>query len=263
MRNLNKSDKDLIRSLTRIEMSKNVLLKDIFQGILEEGKYAVLINEDNIHLFCNEGDGSACEIQQLIIHHISLLEQLENEGYIYLIIDESRDSFFLQGKVKQEVWCDGNILKCYLGDIIKSNNSFSIPCKNGKYEEIPLSKNMGSQLNKFIRSIVYPTDKLYDFVKNGFLSEDAVKYKKNYHIALGGLVVSLAALFVSIGAPFWMTCYTTKYNNDNAITTIDTSQISSVTKRLDEIILQVGNDINEIRKYDSIGLMKQRCLKME
>ena len=183
---------------------------------------SALLVYDKIYILTARSADSTV-ILVLIAKIMSLIDSLQNEGYLYLI--PNKENLFIQNEADSSVSIDtyGNI-SCCKGNFFMKDCDISIEVEKVLFISIAVPEKFEESLKSVICNYVYPTTKLLELVKNDFAFGEELRYKTELKNTRRGLWISLIALFISIVSPFWMTCYNNKY----AVTTIDSSQINKI-----------------------------------
>lgn len=248
MRKIGDVDKSLIYAILDGQKESSELF-DIFNKCLPKDKCALVLSCSQT-IFLSRCDSSTSkDVLLVLIQYVSLLKQLEDDGYIYVIYSEKNGKKLVQNGINPEIWTEEGVEKCYLGDLkIDETGQLTIIGADCKYVEEPISEPLSRLLCKYIMSTVVPSDKLIDFRKNNFLSDDAIKYRSGFRATLCGLIITFVALLVSIFSPFWMT----QYNNEHAISTLDSLQYCGATKILEKLVNNTDSLLLEVKKVDTV-----------
>lgn len=241
MRRLDEEDKQIIRNISDIKENDIKTVGSIIAHLFKTDESALLVC-DRIYILTAEcADPTA--ILVLMAKIMSLIDSLQNEGYMYLI--PNKENLFIQNGADSSVSIDtyGNI-SCCRGNFIKKDCDISLEVEKILFMSIAVPEKLEEALKKVICNYVYPTTKLLELVKNDFAFGEELRYKTELKYTRGGLCISLFALFISIASPFWMTCYNNKY----AVTTIDSSQINKIVyaiQNLDNSVCVDGRLVEE------------------
>ena len=232
MRRLDKTDKQIINNIANLGQNDIRTIGDIISPLFKARQAALLVCDD-IYLLRTD-KVHATEILVLVAQIISLIDLLQKEGFLYLI--PHKEFFFLQENCNSTIAITTqNSIKCSLGCFERDDfhNQIRINVDEDVYSSINISAEYKKAIESIICNFVYPTKKLHELVKNGFCFGEELRYKEELKFTKIGLYISLFALILSIGAPFYMTSYNNKY----AITTIDSIQI----QRIEDAILNYKN----------------------
>ncbi len=240
MRTLDDIDKEIIYNINK-ENKKNLKRMDSVIGHLFKPDKSALLLHDNVYLFTSD-ETKTTEMLVLSAQIISLIDSLQKEGYIYLI--PNKDSYFLQDGVESSITINthGDI-GCCLGYFKQgpSNNILRLDIKDISYISVDIPKALERALKLTLCNYVFPTAKLHQLVNNNFAFGEELRFKKELKYTRIGLCISLLALAISLGAPFYMT----KYNNKHAVTTINSNQIKEIEKDLLNILnKKISNEID-------------------
>ena len=234
MRKLSKADKKIIDKISQIKCTTPNSLSNIVSEIFKTDKCALFVS-DLVYLI-KVRDYNYDSILSEFVGFISLVNELENEGYIYLIPNLNNKEIIIQYNVSTEIWTDQGSKNSKIGTITtKENNEVQIISGTILYEGKAFSKKYSDTLKHILLSYICPTDKLKKFQKEGYVSDEVSKYKTQLCYTRLALGVSLIALIVSIFYPFWLTKWQTNYNNENAVSTLVDSQYYEYKLRLYEI----------------------------
>lgn len=238
MRKLSKDDKALLDKIASYDISSLNPVRNIVSEIFQPGQTALFI-ADKTYLLKKDGVAIS-EVQSKLLSIISLLSELRQEGYIYLLEDNYSGSILIQKDIGNEVWSNQGTQYSQLGKI-EFIDTDTVLVSDGQcsYSGKAFSKEYSYILNHLLTSYLCPTDKLKSFKKAGYVSDDDYRYKTELRYTRIGLIISLVALFASFLTPVWLTKwqtrYQTDYNNNNAITTIDKTQFNKVVSELNKI----------------------------
>lgn len=238
MRKLSKDDKALLDIVASYDNSSLNPVSNLVSEIFQPGQTALFI-ADKTYLLKKE-DVVLNEVQSTLLCVISLLSELRQEGYIYLLEDNDFVPIIIQKDQRKEVWSNQGTLYSKLGIIeFIDTDTVSVSDDQCSYSGKAFSKEYSNILNHLLTSYLCPTDKLKSFKKAGYVSDDEYRYKTELCYTRFGLIISLVALFASFLFPVcltkWQTSYQTDYNNKNAITTIDKTQFNKVVSNLNKI----------------------------
>ena len=238
MRKLSKDDKALLDIIVSYDISSLNPVSNLVSEIFQPGHTALFIS-DKTYLLKKEGV-AINEVQSKLLSIISLLSELRQEGYIYLLEDNDSGPILIQKDQINEVWSNQGTVYSKLGKIESiDTDTVSASDEQCSYSGKAFSKEYSNTLNHLLTSYLCPTDKLKSFKKSGYVSDDEYRYKTELCYTRIGLIISLVALFASFLTPVWLTKwqtrYPTDYNNTNAITTIDETQLNKVVSDLKKI----------------------------
>lgn len=221
MKRLDDEDKQIIRNISNIKDNGIKTVGSLIAHLFKTDKSALLIY-DKIYIL-TAGNVDSTVILVLMAKIMSLIDSLQNEGYLYLI--PNKENLFIQNGADSSVSIDtyGNI-SCCRGNFVIKDCDISLEVEKLLFISIAVPEKFEESLKRVICNYVYPTTKLLEFVKNDFAFGEELRYKTELKNTKRGLWISLIALFISIVSPFWMTCYNNKY----AVTTIDSSQINKI-----------------------------------
>lgn len=225
MRRLDDTDKQIIKNIIHVKDNEYKTVGSLIAHLFKANESAILVH-DKIYLLIAENYDST-SILVLIVKIISLFDSLQREGYIYLI--PTKDYLFLQDGFESSVSVNtyGDI-SCCRGVFNRDGTNVELVLDNQSFVSIDIQEEFGNALKIVLCNFVYPSAKLHELVKNDFLFGDELRYKVELRYTRIGLYISLLALFISIGAPFYMT----EYNNHHSITTIDTIQINRIEQAI-------------------------------
>ena len=238
MRKLSKDDKALLDKIASYDNSSFNPVSNIVSEIFKSGQTALFI-ADKSYLLKKE-DVILHEVQSQLLSIISLLSELRQEGYIYLLENNDSGPLIIQKGQRSEVWINQGTQGSALGEIeYIGTDTVKVSDNKCSYTGKAFSREFSSILSHFLTSFLCPTDKLKKFKESGYMTVDEYKYKIKLCYTRIGLIVSLAALLASICLPIcltkWQTKYQTDYNNKNAITTIDEAQLNDIILNLNNI----------------------------
>lgn len=260
MRKLDEVDKQIIRDICNIKESDIRTVSSIIAYLFKVDEYALLVY-DKIFALKAEGVDST-SIIVLMAKIMSLIDYLQNNGYLYLI--PNKEFCFIQDGADSSLTIDtyGNV-NCSRGKFVKNDCDISLEVGAVSYESIAIPEKFEETLKEVICNFVYPTTKLQELVNNDFAFGEELQYKTELKYTKRGLYISLFALFISIASPFWMTCY----NNRYAVTTIDSSQISKIVyaiKKLDNSVCANGQ-LKEKQNVvnDTLVIQRTRQMRLE
>ena len=221
MKRLDDEDKQIIRNISNIKDNGIKTVGSLIAHLFKTDESALLIY-DKIYILTT-GNVDSTVILVLMAKIMSLIDSLQNEGYLYLI--PNKENLFIQNGADSSVSIDtyGNI-SCCRGNFVIKDCDISLEVEKLLFISIAVPEKFEESLKRVICNYVYPTTKLLEFVKNDFAFGEELRYKTELKNTKRGLWISLIALFISIVSPFWMTCYNNKY----AVTTIDSSQINKI-----------------------------------
>lgn len=221
MKRLDDEDKQIIRNISNIKDNGIKTVGSLIAHLFKTDESALLIY-DKIYIL-TAGNVDSTVILVLMAKIMSLIDSLQNEGYLYLI--PNKENLFIQNGADSSVSIDtyGNI-SCCRGNFVIKDCDISLEVEKLLFISIAVPEKFEESLKRVICNYVYPTTKLLEFVKNDFAFGEELRYKTELKNTKRGLWISLIALFISIVSPFWMTCYNNKY----AVTTIDSSQINKI-----------------------------------
>ena len=221
MKRLDDEDKQIIRNISNIKDNGIKTVGSLIAHLFKTDESALLIY-DKIYIL-TAGNVDSTVILVLMAKTMSLIDSLQNEGYLYLI--PNKENLFIQNGADSSVSIDtyGNI-SCCRGNFVIKDCDISLEVEKLLFISIAVPEKFEESLKRVICNYVYPTTKLLEFVKNDFAFGEELRYKTELKNTKRGLWISLIALFISIVSPFWMTCYNNKY----AVTTIDSSQINKI-----------------------------------
>ena len=225
MRKLDEEDKRIIKNISNVGEGEIKTVGSLITHLFKADKSAILVY-DKVYLFTERGvDSSSMLI--LMAKILSLIDSLQNEGYLYLI--PNKDYLFLQDGFDSSVTVNthGDI-SCRRGTFERNASVMSIVLDNRPFVSIDLPEKIEEALKMIICNFVYPTAKLHELIKNDFTFGDELKYKTELKYTKRGLLISMIALCCSIVAPFYMT----DYNNKHAISTIDSIQFNRIVQEI-------------------------------
>lgn len=260
MKRLDDEDKQIIRNISKIKDTDIKTVGGLIAHLFKTDESAVLVCDKIYILTADCADSTA--IQVLMVNIMSLIDSLQNEGYLYLI--PSKENLFIQNGADSSVSIDtyGNI-SCCRGNFVKKDCGISLEVEKILYTSIAVPEKLEEALKKVICNYVYPTSKLQELVKNDFAFGEELQYKTELRYTRRGLCISLFALFISIASPFWMTCYNNKY----AVTTIDSSQISKIVHAIQNLDNCVCVDSQLVEEqnvaYDTLELQSTQKKKLD
>lgn len=255
MRNLTITDKQIIDKILACGLNTLSPVCDIASGMFLSGQTALLLCNKAYLLRCGNFDVSSVQAQ--LIAFVSLLTELQHEGFVYLVNYNTCNQLLIQKDLQNEVWITDNVLNTNLGKL-KFDGTKGVcisTAENAEYIGNAYSEGYSKILFQLLTSYICPTEKLRKYKDVGYLSDDAVRYKKELCYTRIGLAVSLFALLLSIVSPFWVTKWQTKYqcdyNNEHSYTTINGEEhheylreLNHISSTLDSIVL--NNPIKEI-----------------
>lgn len=247
MRKLSKDDKALLDKIASYDNSSLHPVSNMVSEIFKSGQTALFI-ADKTYLL-KKDDVALHEVQSQLLNIISLLSELKQEGYIYLLENNDSGPLIIQKGQKSEVWSNQGTQCSALGEIeYKGTDTVKVADDTCSYTGKAFSKEFSSILSHLLTSYVCPTDKLKTFKESDYMTVDEYKYKTELCYTRIGLIISLVALLASICFPIcltkWQTKYQTDYNNKNAITTIDETQLNDVILNLNNITTSLDS-LNE------------------
>ena len=254
MRTLSKDEKSFLDKIARYDNSTLNPVSDIISEIFIPGQTALLI-KDKAYLLKRDNVERDAVISRMLCL-ISLLSELKQEGYIYLLEKSDSGPLLIQKDQRNEVWSAQGRTCSVLGNF-EFIGSDTVRVSDGKssYAGKAFSQELSLILDRLLTSYLCSTDKLKSFKKVGYVTDDVKRYKTELCYTRIGLVISLVALFVSLLFPLWLTkwqtSYQTDYNNKNAITTIDETQLNKVVSNLKQITTSldsINTNINTIHK---------------
>ena len=252
MRKLSKDDKALLDKIASYDNSSLNPVSNIVSEIFKSGQTALFIAEKSYLL--KKEDVALHEVQSQLLSIISLLSELRQEGYIYLLENNDSESLIIQKGQRSEVWSNQGTLCSVLGVIeYIGPDTVKVSDNECSYTGKAFSKELSSILSRLLTSYLCPTDKLKSFKEVGYVTDDEYKFKTELCYTRIGLFISLVALFASICSPIcltkWQTKYQTDYNNKNAITTIDEAQVNEVILNLNNITTSLDSLNEQIKTW--------------
>lgn len=252
MRKLSKDDKALLDKIASYDNSSLNPVSNIVSEIFKSGQTALFIAEKSYLL--KKEDVALHEVQSQLLSIISLLSELRQEGYIYLLENNDSESLIIQKGQRSEVWSSQGTLCSVLGEIeYIGTDTVKVSDNKCSYTGKAFSREFSSVLSHFLTSFLCPTDKLKSFKEVGYVTDDEYKFKTELCYTRIGLFISLVALFASICSPIcltkWQTKYQTDYNNKNAITTIDEAQLNEVILNLNNITTSLDSLNEQIKTW--------------
>lgn len=260
MRRLDEEDKQIIKNISKIKDDSIITVGNLIACLFKTDESALLVC-DKIHILTAKcADYTA--ILVLMAKIVSLIDSLQNEGYLYLI--PNKENLFIQNGADPSVSIDtyGNI-SCCKGNFVKKDCDISLEVEKELFISIAVPEKFEESLKRIICNYVYPTTKLLELVKNDFAFGEELRYKTELKNTRRGLRISLIALFISIVSPFWMTCYNNKY----AVTTIDSSQINKIVyaiQNLDNFICVDSQLVEEQNvAYDTLEVQSTLKNKLD
>lgn len=225
MRKLDKEDKQIIRNISNIKENDIKTVGSLIAHLFKADKSALLVY-DKIYILTTESTDSTA-ILVLMAKIMSLIDYLQNDGYLYLIPNE--EHYFLQDGFDSKITINTNYdIECCRGHFVKGPCGMRIEIDNKSFVSIEIPEQIEKTFKMVVCSYVYPTTKLVELVKNDFAFGDELRYKTELKYTRIGLVISIVALLISIAAPFYMT----KYNNKHSITTVDSIQIHRIEQAI-------------------------------
>lgn len=263
MRKLDEEDKQIIRDISNIKGSSIRTVSSLIAYLFKADKFALLVY-DKIYILTAEGVEST-PILVLMAKIMSLIDYLQNDGYLYIIPNE--EYCFLQDGSNPEITINtnGDIICCG-GCFVKEPCGMKIVIDNKPFVSIEIPEQFEKTLKKVVSSYVYPTTKLTELVKNDFTIGDELRYKTELKYTRIGLGISLVALFISIAAPFYMT----EYNNRHSITTVDSVQINRIEQAIwnhhnkmcnSQELLKEQNTIKDTERF--ADKLDSHCMKSD
>lgn len=250
MRKLSKDDKALLDKIAYYENSNLNPVSNLVSEIFQPGQSALFVSDKTYLL--KKNNVAINEVQSKLLSIISLLSELRQEGYIYLLEDNDPGPILIQKDQRNEVWFNQGSLCSVLGKI-EFIGTDSVRVSDGKcsYTGKAFTIEYSNILIHVLTSYLSPTEKLKSFKKAGYVSDDEYRYKTELCYTRIGLVISLFALFASFLSPVcltkWQTSYQTDYNNKNAVTTIDKSQFNKVVSDLNKIKTSLDSLISHVK----------------
>lgn len=244
MRKVSKDDKAFLDKIASYDNSSLNPVSNIVSEIFKSGQTALFI-ADKTYLLKKE-DVALNELQAKLLSIISLLNELRQEGYIYLLENNDSGPLIIQKGQSSEVWSNQGNLYSVLGEIeYIGTDTVTVSDDKCSYTGKAFSKEFSNILSHLLTSYLCPTDKLKSFKETGYMTDDEYKFKTELCYTRIGLFVSLVALFASFLSPFclteWQTKYQTDYNNKNAVTTIDEAQFHDVILNLRKITTSIDS----------------------
>lgn len=238
MRKLSKEDKALLDKIASYDNSSLNPVSNIVSEIFLPGETALFISDKTYLLKKENVDLNV--VQSRLLAYISLLNELRHEGYVYLLEDNDSGPLIIQNNQRNEVWSNQETLFSELGKIeFVDNDTVSVSDGKCSYVGKAFSKDFSNILIHILTSYLCPTEKLKSFKKAGYVTDDEYRYKIALRHTKIGLAISLFAFLASIVVPvfstIWQTSYQTEYNNNNAITTINDTQLDKVVSDLNKI----------------------------
>lgn len=260
MRRLDEEDKQIIKNISKIKDDSIITVGNLIACLFKTDESALLVCDKIYILTAKCADSTA--ILVLMAKIVSLIDSLQNEGYLYLI--PNKENLFIQNGADPSVSIDtyGNI-SCCKGNFVKKDCDISLEVEKELFISIAVPEKFEESLKRIICNYVYPTTKLLELVNNDFAFGEELRYKTELKNTRRGLWISLIALFSSIVSPFWMTCYNNKY----AVTTIDSSQINKIVyaiQNLDNFICVDSQLVEEQNvAYDTLELQSTHKKKLD
>ena len=115
MRKLSKDDKALLDKIASYDILSLNPVSNIVSEIFQPGQTALFI-ADKTYLLKKDGVAIS-EVQSKLLSIISLLSELRQEGYIYLLEDNYSGSILIQKDIRNEVWSNQGTQYSQLGKI--------------------------------------------------------------------------------------------------------------------------------------------------
>lgn len=261
MRKLSEIDKRILDNILECGCDKLSAINTIASPLFVKGQHAILIMEDVYLLSCDDANTSSINSQ--MISFISLIKELQKEGYVYLV-NTSDKQLLIQNGISSELWCTEGVYATELGVIEHLDNSrIHITSSKKDYSGIAYPKEYSDTLKYILTSDFCPTTELEKFKKNGYVSDELARYKRDLFYTRLGLVASFVALLVSLIHPFfltrWQTKYQTDYNNDNAFCTVNEVQHNDYINNMQTISTSLDSLLKDVRLLnENISEKQQR-----
>lgn len=178
MRKLSKDDKALLDKIASYDNSSLNPVSNIVSEIFKSGQTALFI-ADKSYLLKKE-DVALHEVQSQLLSIISLLSELRQEGYIYLLENNDSGPLIIQKGQRSEVWSNQGTQGSALGEIKYIGNDTVIVANDKcSYTGKAFPKEFSSILSHLLTSYLCPTDKVKSFKESGYMTDDEYKYKSN------------------------------------------------------------------------------------
>lgn len=172
------------------------------------------------------------EIYSLLVKIISLIEAMEKEGLVYCLGKEQNQIIYAPSDTSVGVGSDGTILTITGGQIIIERNTVVLKdaqgdiILNGELVVEPIL----SKVIYYFNSVIYPSDSLYEFKKNNFVSLEILSYQKEVKAARCSRNLAWLALIISLFSPLGMTFF----NNEFSKIEIQQGQYKTIIMRMDD-----------------------------
>ncbi len=254
MRALDEEDKQIIRSINNVSEGDIKTVGSLITHLFKADKSALFVYDKVYILIGQDMDSATMMVSMAKI--LSLIDSLQKEGYLYLI--PNKEYFFLQDGFDSSVTVNTyDVISCCRGNFERSGSTISLVLNNQSFVSIDIPEKLEDALKATICNFVYPTAKLHELIKNDFAFGDELQYKTELKYTRIGLAISLIALFVAIGAPFYMT----EYNNKHAVTTIDSTQFNRIEQAIQKNnTMECSGNLSIIKKEfagDTVTSLKQ------
>lgn len=252
MRKLTSTDKHIIDKILAYGQNTLNPVSEIASEMFLKGHTALLLC-DKAYLL-RYGNIDVSSIQTQLIAFVSLITELQRDGFIYLVDNNTCNQILIQKGLPNEVWITDDVFNTNLGEIKFDGKRgvFINTSGNSKYMGNAFSDEYSKVLFQLLTSYICPTEKLSKYKEAGYLSDDAVRYKTELRYTRIGLIVSLFALLISIASPFWITIWETKYqseyNNEHSYSTIKEEQYQEYLNglnRISSILDSIGAKISK------------------
>ncbi len=257
MKNFSKIDKQIINDLLQQDASDMPIITSYIKHYFKNNNVAIFSTNSREEVFIlYQNQEYYKKAIKLIIDIISLLEFLEQEGYIYCIKIETNQSFIIYESSEIDVGITNN------GSYTISNGRLEI--ENGTAKLYDLTNNLilsGSCCQKelthkilcYFRCIVYPTETLKKLVQNNFETLEVISYKREIKEAKISRNFAWAALIISLFLPFGMTFF----NNKFATTEITEYQYKEIIQKMEKLS-ESPNSINKNQIQSEDSTLKQK-----
>lgn len=158
-----------------------------------------------------------------LIRLLDFLYQLFNHGFIVFSDEEELDTDITE-------WASADYKLCKTKGFSVEIFSFS-------------SSILKSFVNKYYNAAIIPTSTLIEFIKNDFLWEEQIQFKKNQRLSITAII---AAFIIGLGSPVLMTKCSTSTIKPEQIQSI----INAIPEQVDEVKLkqeQIDSIISAIK----------------
>lgn len=173
-------------------------------------------------------DSETKSIKIKLIRFLDFILKLYNQGFIVLSDEEDEPT-------KEEAWERADYKNC-----INKGYKVELICFS--------SSRLKEFVDKYYHAAIIPTQLLIDFVKNKYLSNDEVKFRKSQRL---GKIAILSSVLIAIASPLMMTkCSSSKINKTQFEKIINSIHVADSINgsQSNQIIMQLDSVKTEVRK---------------